>query len=80
MLFRSVVQTRAGAFKGCLRVKGEAALKLFADPVVGWQDMPLTTLEWYCPGVGLVRLERHEPANSTFLAGGDLTMELLSWD
>jgi hypothetical protein len=74
------VQTPAGTFKGCLRVKGEAVLKLFADPVVGWKDMPLTTLEWYCPGAGLVRLERHEPANSTFLSGGDLTMELLSWD
>jgi hypothetical protein len=60
-------------------VKGSATLKLFADPVAGWQDMPLTTLEWYCPGVGLARLERREPANSTFLVGGTLTMELTSW-
>ena len=42
--------------------------------------MPITTLEWYCPGVGLVRLERTEPANSTFLTGGTLTMDLVSWD
>ena len=72
--------TRAGEFAGCVRVKGTASLRLFADPVVGWTDMPLTTLEWYCPGVGLARLERHEPANSTFLSGGDLTMELVSWE
>lgn len=72
--------TRAGEFTGCVRVKGTALLRLFADPVVGWTDMPLTTLEWYCPGVGLARLERHEPANSTFLSGGDLTMELVSWE
>lgn len=74
------VTTRAGQFTGCLRVKGVATLKLFADPVVGWKDMPITTREWYCPGVGLVRLERTEPANSTFLTGGTLTMDLVSWD
>lgn len=73
------VATPAGSFKDCLRVKGSGSVKLFADPVVGWQDMPLTTFEWYCPGVGLVKLERSEPANSTFLLGGSLKMELMSW-
>ncbi|MBP6675055.1 MAG: hypothetical protein KA185_07250 [Vitreoscilla sp.] len=74
------VSTRAGNFSGCVRVKGVATLKLFADPVVGWKDMPITTLEWYCPGVGLAKLERNEPANSTFLTGGTLKMDLVSWD
>jgi hypothetical protein len=73
------VKTPAGEFTGCLRVRGIATLRLFADPVVGWKDMPLTTREWYCPGVGLVRLVREEPAQSTFLAGGTLTMELTEW-
>lgn len=73
------VDTRAGRFEGCLRVKGQATLRLFADPVSGWRDLPLTTTEWYCPGPGLVRLTREEPANSAFLKGGTLTMELLSW-
>jgi hypothetical protein len=73
------VATRAGTFNDCLRVKGLAQLKLFADPVVGWRDMPLTTQEWYCKGVGLVKLERSEPAHSTFLTGGTLRMELVSW-
>jgi hypothetical protein len=73
------VETRAGRFEGCVRVKGLAVLRLFADPVVGWRDMPLTTLEWYCPGVGLVKLERKEPAESTFLSGGRLTMELIAF-
>jgi hypothetical protein len=74
-----VVKVPAGEFKGCLRVRGQASLRLFADPVVGWKDMPLVTLEWYCPGVGLVRLERNEPANSTFLMGGTQTLELTEW-
>ena len=73
------VQTRAGAFANCLRVKGTAALRVYADPVVGWRDMPLTTTEWYCDGVGLVRLVREEPAQAPFLSGGTLTMELISW-
>jgi hypothetical protein len=73
------VDTRAGHFEGCLRVKGTAALKLYADPVSGWRDLPLLTTEWYCPGVGLVKLQRQELAGSPMLLGGTLTMELLSW-
>lgn len=71
---------RAGDFTDCIRVEGTAVMKLFADPVVGFKDMPLATTEWYCRGVGLVRLERREPAqNSTFLNGGTLVMELTDW-
>ena len=73
------VEVPAGRFEQCVRVKGLALLRLFADPVNGFKDMPLTTLEWYCPGVGLVKVERREPANSTFLTGGTMTMELMEW-
>lgn len=73
------LQVRAGAFENCVRVRGVAALRLFADPVVGWKDMPLVTTEWYCAGVGLVKLVREEPAESSFLTGGKLTMELVDW-
>lgn len=74
------VATRAGRFERCVRVRGVATLRLFADPVVGWRDMPLVTIEWYCPGVGLVKLVREEIARSTFLSGGVLTMELTQWN
>jgi hypothetical protein len=73
------VEVPAGRFEQCVRVKGLALLRLFADPVNGFKDMPLTTLEWYCPGVGLVKVERREPANSTFRTGGTMTMELMEW-
>ncbi len=76
---QEAVETRVGRFEGCVRVRGRSVLKLFADPVVGWRDMPLTTTEWYCPGPGLVRVVREEPAGSTFLVGGTLTMDLMSW-
>lgn len=73
------VSVRAGSFERCVRVGGQAVLKLFADPVVGWRELPLTTTEWYCHGPGLVKVVRKEPANSTFLIGGSQTLELLSW-
>jgi hypothetical protein len=73
------LETRAGRFEGCLRVQGKASLKLFADPVAGWKDLPLVTTEWYCPGVGLVKMQREEHAGSPMLLGGTVTMELLSW-
>jgi hypothetical protein len=71
--------TRAGAFADCIRVQGTAVLKLFADPVVGFKDMPITSTEWYCKGVGLVKVLRAEPAQSTFLTGGTMTLELTEW-
>ena len=74
-----VLDTSAGRFNNCLRVKGDASVRIYVDPISGWRDLPLTTLEWYCPGVGLARLERLEPVGSTFLTGGTLTMELASW-
>ncbi len=73
------VAVRAGSFERCVRVRGLAALRLFADPVAGWRDVPLKTTEWYCPGPGLVKLTREEPIGSAFLAGGTLTMELVQW-
>lgn len=73
------VATRAGRFNDCIRVQGTAVMKLFADPVVGFKDLPLDTTEWYCKGVGLVKVQRAEPAHSTFLAGGTMTLELIEW-
>jgi len=73
------VQTPAARFEHCLRVRGVASVRIYADPASGWRDMPLVTLEWYCAGAGLVRVERSEPAGSAFLSGGTRTLELESW-
>jgi hypothetical protein len=70
------IKTRSGAYSKCLRVQGIAQLRLFVDPVRGFDNVPLITTEWYCPGVGLTRLERHETVNSPFISGGSITMEL----
>ena len=73
------IDTAAGHFDDCLQVKGEGTVRLFVDPVAGWKDMPLKTREWYCAGVGLVKLIREEPARSSFLGGGTMTLELKEW-
>ena len=64
--------------QGCLRTEGQALLNLFTDPVNGFNDVPLTSREWYCPGVGLARLERSERVPAGFLLGGTLTAVLRS--
>ena len=70
----------AGRFERCVLVRGSGTLKLYADGTAGWRELPITTLEWYCPGPGLVKLERDEPAKSPFLIGGTLRMELQEWE
>ncbi len=77
---KETVTVPAGRYEGCLKVRGQASLRLYADAVAGWKDIPLTTHEWYCPGPGLVKMERLEPANSPYLTGGKFTLELLEWD
>ena len=73
------VQTPAGQFEGCMRVAGRAEIRLYVDAMAQWRDIPLFTLEWYCPGVGLVRLERKESSPTKFMVGGTVKMELASW-
>lgn len=73
------VKVAAGSFSPCLRVRGSATVRVFVDPISGFKDQPLTSLEWYCRGVGLVRLERSEPSTSPMLVGGSRTLELEAW-
>ena len=73
------VATPAGDFEACLRVAGRSEIRLYVDSMHAWRDVPLSTLEWYCPRVGLVKLERKEPSPSRFMVGGSITMELLAW-
>ena len=73
------IATPAGKFEGCVHVIGRATIRIFVDAMGGWRDGPLTTHEWYCPGVGLARLLREEPSASKLLSGGAMTMDLLAY-
>lgn len=73
------LQTPAGGFKGCMRVRGVADVRFYVDEALTWKDLPMTTREWYCPGVGLARVEREEPTPSKFVTGGTQVLELMQW-
>lgn len=73
------VETSAGTFKGCLRVAGRAVIKSYVDSSGVWDDVPLTTTEWYCPDVGLVRLIRREKSTTKLVRGGEFIMDLAAW-
>jgi hypothetical protein len=69
----------AGSFEHCARVVGRAELTLFTDPVRGFNKVPVSTTEWYCRGVGLVKLERVESLSTMFYSGGKVVMELVEY-
>lgn len=74
------VDVAAGRFDGCLVVRGTAALTLFVDPDQGFVEVPVTAVETYCPGVGLVRLERREELSAQFFRGGSTVLELVAFE
>ncbi len=73
------VDTPAGRFEHCVRVEGVAEIRLYVDAMFQWRQIPVQAREWYCPGVGLARLERKEPSPTKFMVGGTVTMELVAW-
>jgi hypothetical protein len=60
-------------------VLGEAKIRLYVDAAFNWREVPLFTTEWYCPGIGLARMERVETSPSKFMRGGSVTMDLVSY-
>lgn len=73
------VETPAGQFESCIKVLGEAKIRLYVDALFNWREVPLFTTEWYCPGIGLARMERVETSPSKFMRGGNVTMDLVSF-
>lgn len=71
------VDVAAGHFSPCMRVEGEGKLRLYVDPVKGFQDVPIVSTEWYCRGQGLVKWWRRETVSTGFFTGGEVHAELL---
>lgn len=72
------VTVPAGTFKGCTEISGRLLMRLMTDPVLGFTEVPISQREWYCPGTGLVKLERDESIVSKYHTGGKQSFELLS--
>jgi hypothetical protein len=74
------ITVQAGEFKGCMVVAASNILRIFVDATLGFQDLPITQKEWYCPGTGLVKLVRNEPVmRSTYYFGGSQSFELVEF-
>ena len=73
------VSVPAGKLEHCVRIRGSAMFRLFVDPVQGFADVPVTSAEWYCKGVGLARFDRVENLTSTFLTGGAISYVLTDY-
>ena len=74
-----VVTVPAGTFKDCVRIEGSGSMELYVDSVSGFKSLPIVHREWFCKGVGLVKVERIEELSSMFFSGGKITMELLDY-
>lgn len=70
------VAVPAGTFKSCARVTGNGNFTLYVDAVQGFRDIPVVNREWYCKGVGLVKVERSEMLQSPYYSAGQIKMEL----
>jgi hypothetical protein len=73
------VSTPAGDFSGCVVIKGVTPLHIWHEREMTYKEAPMVNLEWYCPNVGLVQLERTEPTTARFFQGGVMRMTLLSY-
>ena len=71
------VSTPSGDYAGCVLIKGVTPLHIWHEQEMTYKVAPMVNLEWYCPNVGLVQLERHEPTTARFFQGGVMRMTLL---
>lgn len=71
------VEVPVAKYTHCAHLIGEANIRVFTDPVNGFNDVPLISHEWYCPQVGLVKFSREEVVPGHFMTGGKVTYQLI---
>ena len=72
------VKVPAGRYTQCVRVDSKGKMNVPVDHAQSFVEVIAEQSEWYAPGVGLVRLERKERSDSTFLQNGSYVQELLT--
>ena len=74
-----LVETPAGTFANCVRIDGNGQRSVRTDRGNSVAEVYVQTREWYAPNVGLIKLEREETSDSTFLKPGRQDWLLLSY-
>ena len=75
-----VVKVPAGTFRNCVRVHGVAKAVRDLGERVGDKELTIDVMEWFAPGVGLVKMVRHEDSHPESLSTGTMTVELENLD
>ena len=70
------VAVPAGSFKDCLRVTRKGNIFTNAGNYVGLTIVNIDEIDWYAPGVGLIKSVRKEYTTSKALDQGEITLEL----
>jgi len=69
------VSVAAGNFSRCVRVTGKGETRA-SGPEIGTVEINVTQTDWYAPGMGLVKSERHEKTNLDWAKSSIYSMEL----
>ena len=75
--FDEEVVVPAGRYKNCLKVKGTGFTTVKVDRGNGTAEVKIESVDWYASGIGLIKTERTERSESSFLKPGFYTLELL---
>lgn len=75
-----VVTVPAGTFTGCVKLRGRGTIMFEVSPLIGDVAVTAETVEWFAPGVGLVKMVRRESAYPDNPGSGQLVMELEVFD
>lgn len=70
------VEVPAGVFTRCLRIEGKGSISMHLGNYLGLGSVELHSIEWYAPGVGLVRQSLRERTNRQALDRGEMLLEL----
>lgn len=79
-LLDDFVTTPAGTFTNCLRVRGKGEGFFKGDKTVRGAAVRVEHLDWYAPGIGLVKSDRLETTESNIVPGGRYTLELVHFE
>ena len=73
------VEVAVGRDTACLLIEGEGTANVPTARGNGTASVAVAVREWYARGVGLVKLERRESSDSSFMKSGEQTWELLDY-
>ena len=74
------VQVPAGVFTGCARVHGVGITRYQGDNLILTSYVTVDHIDWYAPGVGLIKSQRVETTTSGVIPRGDYLLELQSYE